>query len=724
MLNNLNEFNKLPFGSGTANFGMTLQSSNAQPTPSMQADINAAAIKQAAGDNYIANRVNAFSEVDPLLQAGIAVPVWAAINQGMDRYLKYCGGDYSKFIPGRIGNFGDKISNFFTQNSAAKGINKQLNKIGRFFKRNVYDKSGVIRAFARTPSKAELPIAVQQAEGLKGMILHDNSFLDSFINPVKSAKDLDTLGASKADITRIENLLKKAGTAQEKQLILQAEELKLLDPTLSEKTIRAFKYNASPEKRAEILKNLKIKALGFDDVAQFTKIKENPLKYADEFQNALSKSKKNIFVKVDYSDKNLFSKVNGELFGRKINLSEIFNKLQSSKGLANTMHSSKLGRTLSKWSGMIMEGATSRISGGKIAAMMQAYFVAEALIMANKQESTGDKFKSFAERMTELVGFFVFMPPAIQLMHKIGGLQYSGMTKEQIELYRNAVKEFNEKVVNCAFANKKEYKAAKKVLRSQFRPKTKNPFVYMARKAADIITVGLEQIRPYTKHKQKQVNLCITEILKNPLQYIKNIGPRLKDFACNPKYWLKQMAGYPMRFALPMLVFIPFFNKIAVKACHAVVGKPKYSILDKEKFEKEQEEQAAKAAQMAAAQQATSQVSGTTAPPSQSSNLLDKYKTAQMTSSTSGGNLLDKYKKQQAQTKPAQISSTGQVKPEEKKEEKTEKVTQPEGHQTIHKYIPSPEGVKIVEKKQNLSEVDAALKRADIAEKMAIKELG
>lgn len=705
--NNFDISNRLAFGSNAGNFGMTSPSPNSQYNPAMQAELDGTKIKDAANDNYIANRVNAFSEVDPVQQMGIALPVWVAMNLAMDKYLKACGGEYSKSIPGRIGNFGDKITNFFTKNPVAEALNKKFKSGERLAKKHIYDNSALLRAFDRTPSQPELTLVRHQFEGVRGMIAHDISNpCDAFIEPIKTAKDLDTLGASKADIQRVENLLKKAVTAEEKSLILQSEEFRLLNPDKSPKTIRAFKYNTKPEVRAKIIKDLKIKAMGFKDSAHFELLKSNPIKYQNEILEAFKRAKKNIFAKVSWSDKNIATKLNGQLLGRKISFSEMFNLLQSSKGLSNTMHSSKLGRGMAKLSNMVMEGATSRMAGGKIMALMQAYFLAEALIMANKQETTGDKFKSLAERMTELIGFFVFMPLSIKLMHKIGGLQYSGMTPEQVENYRQAVKEFNQKVMNCAFKNKKEYKEAREALRTQFRPKTKNPFVWAARKCADIITVGLEQVRPYTRFKQKEVNLCISEILKSPLQYLKNIGPRLKDFACNPKYWLKQMAGYPVRFILPMVVFVTFFNKLAVKGCHMIFGKPKYSILDKEKIEEEQTKQA----ELQKKQQQAAQLQPA-AP-----------ETVQAVPAAANTNLLNKYKIQQA-PQPAQVSSQGSLLHNVTQDKSPNQTKTQAAAQQKTRYIPSPEGVKIKNEVPS-AEVDIAMKQADAAEKQALEVLG
>jgi len=706
MLDNLENLNKPQFGSTTANFGMTSQNQGGlQYNPAMQAEINAERLKQTANDNFIAKRITAFDEVDPLQQMGIAIPVWAAMNLAMDKYLKHCGGEYNKSIPGKIGNFGDRLSGFFTNNPVARGINKVLGKANGVGKRYIYDNSALLRAFDKTASEPELTLVKHQFEGIKGMTVTDcsNAF-EAFVKPLKSAKDLDCLGATKADISRVEALIKKAATAEEKALILQAEEFRLLSPTAGDKALRAFKFNTSAAQRAKILENLKIKAMGFADAAEFEFLKKDLIKHPDRVLQVLSRAKKNMFARIDWSDGNALKKVNGNLFGRKVSFAEMFNKIQSSKGASNMMHTSRLGRFLAKTSNQVMEGATSRICGGKLMAFMQAYFLAEALIKANRQETTGDKLKSAAERITELIGFFVFMPPSIKLMHKIGGLQYSGMTPEQVKAYREAVKEFNQKVMNCAFANKKEYKAARKILRSQFRPKTRNPFVWAARKCADIITVGLEQVRPYTRFKQKQVDLTIMNILKSPIKYLKDIGPRLKDFACNPKYWLKQMAGYPVRFLLPMAVFVTFFNKIAVKCCHAIVGKPKYSLLDESKVEEHNqklEEQEQLRAQLAAQPKVIAPV--------------------QQVGGVSTTNMLNKYRQQQA-SGAAQISHTGSLFPWKNKSDKKEETSNKEQKPKVNRYIPSPEGVKITEK--NTAEVDLALKRADLAEKQAIEVLG
>ena len=430
------------------------------------------------------------------------------------------------------------------------------------------------------------------------------------------------------------------------------------------------------------LKEAMLKYTGYRDVAEFEMIKKAPEKHLNRLLEIFSQPQnKKRFVRIDYSNANFGTVAKGELIGRKVYFEQLFNKLYGATGGG---HKTILGRTLAKWSNSIMEGATSRAAGGKIAALMQAYFLAEAIIRANRQETGIDKARSFAERFAELIGFFVFIPPSLQLMHKVGGLQYSGMTPQQVEAYRRAVKEFNEHVMNCDWT-KAVYKQKRKELRAMFRPKTRNPFTYIGRKVGDIVTVGLEQVRPYTKHKVQKVDLNIMKIMENPLQYFKNIPKRLADMFRNPKYWAKQIAGYPMRFGIPMFLLIPFFNKILVKGVNGIFGKPKEGLLDEGKIEEQQQQ----AQQMAQAQQLQQL---------QSQNVYAVPKAAHAGA--------------------AQISYTGKVKEDDVKEvKKQEPKEQPDIPK--NRYIPSTAPVKLKNADKKDKALEDALKRAERMEKRA-----
>ena len=174
-------------------------------------------------------------------------------------------------------------------------------------------------------------------------------------------------------------------------------------------------------------------------------------------------------------------------------------------GLLNKIPKSALGRILNKYTNIILEGATNRVAGGKLVALMQAFYFADVLYKSMKADGVSEKFKSFAERFTEMVAFFVAMPVAIKLMHSIGGLQYAGMgktpeeMKKAVEAYRAHLNAHNMKAMSGKFANKAEWKASKKALQKELNAGVRNPFTKFLKKIGRIVTVGLEQIRPYDK---------------------------------------------------------------------------------------------------------------------------------------------------------------------------------------------------------------------------------
>ena len=123
--------------------------------------------------------------------------------------------------------------------------------------------------------------------------------------------------------------------------------------------------------------------------------------------------------------------------------------------------------------------------------------------------------------------------------------------------------------------SKAEYKAGKKALRKELKAGVKNPFTNLCKRIGRIVSVGLEQIRPYQAKASTR----------------KTIMEKIKDMFKSPghfKFGFKQMAGYPMRIVLGMMVLMPFFSKLAVKGCHKIFGKPKNSLLDEGKEPKEQ----------------------------------------------------------------------------------------------------------------------------------------
>ncbi len=605
-------------------FGNSMQPQQFQAAPSaagtapaMQANVDTEAIKQRAQDTYVANRAGEFEEIDPLKLWAVGLPAWYVTAQGMDLYAKASRGtDYSKTIQGKIGNFGDKVSSFITDNRVAKSgpvqtIGKWLTSAKNWVVKTAFNNSAVLRAM-KTPTSPELDFVKSQAKGMRGFILYDYpQVAENFIeHSVKNVKDLDAYGADKAFIDAKKALIKGGANAKE---VLQRAEFELLSKNKDPQIIDRF-MNLSPARRAEALKNLKARALGYNNLKHFMSVKDDIINRLDDVVKACDKANPNMYSKIWTSDKNWWTKFKGHIMGRRVYMSEFRNKLISATGRmpdGTLSQKTKLGRFLPKLTNYFLEGATNRVAGGKFVALMNATMLADVLIRTANADK-GDKFQTFTERLAEMVGFFIFSPIALKLTHIFGGAQYAGISdktftnllkkldakkakmsaaeynaakevilkgqraaqsgKNMTEAYRTALNFFNDKATNAQYASKSEYKAAKKALKGILKGDTWNPLVKLVKKAARIVTVGLEQPAAY---RTKALHL-------EPKFGFKKVGQMLKDAFRHPKYWMKQGLGYPVRILVVMAMVMPFLNNLGVKFTHLLFGRPSKSILDKE----------------------------------------------------------------------------------------------------------------------------------------------
>ena len=225
-------------------------------------------------------------------------------------------------------------------------------------------------------------------------------------------------------------------------------------------------------------------------------------------------------------------------------------------------------------------------------------------------------------------------------------------------------------------------------MKAELNAGVKNPITKLFKKVGRIVSVGLEQIRPYDKKDIADIAADGTKT------YRKGVWSKIKDLFRHPKFGMKQMAGYPMRIALGMFILLPFFNKLAVKGSHLLFGKPKKLLLDEGKEpEKAPAEINPNAVQL---------------PP--------QLQQQTMTSQQGSTNLLDKYKAQH----PNQIRTNGDTNtyiPSPEPFRPAGQVNEP-----VRNYIPSPMGAQLVNN-EDLSAADAAMKRAEAAEQLALQTL-
>lgn len=714
---------------------------NQQGVP-MQAGIpaNPELLKEDIQDTYVANRV-ANTTDDPkamLGTAGLLLPTWLLITQSMDQFAKHSTGDYEKTIQYKIGKFGDSVvDSQFAKSSFGQTLTNAYKSVARFMKEKIIDKTRLTRAAFYTPSLAENHMARANQIGMEAMQLFDFSNpVDSFVKPEKFIEDLDTYGATKEEITKFQSELAKiTDNAARKNYILEKEYETLIkntrDAAESARLANGFR-TADAAGKAKILKDLKAFELGFKDFAHLEVCKSRSHEHIHEIFEALCNSNKKMFARDWGSNHSKFTQFCTKWFGREVRMSEIVNKLfaelqyrnldkEENKelkavfertGYIKHLPKSKFAKYLNHYTHLITEGATNRVAGGKAVALMQAWFLAEAIYKSIKAEGgLGEKAKTFSERFVELVALFATIPLALKLMHGVGGLQYAGMTKDQVKEYRKKLKLHNEKAMSGEFASKEAWKASKNELKTMLKAGVKNPFVKLGKWVGRVVTVGLEQIRPYDKQD-------IGVMKDGQKVYRKGIKAKLVDLWHHPKFGIKQMAGYPMRIGLGMIILMPFLSKLAVKGSHLIFGKPKHSLLDEEK---EQE-----AAEKAAEQRTQTQIP----PQLQNPNAINQQ-------AMQGNQPQTNHQQQPMQQGPYQPSQTNllnpyrngqpyQTNPNVQATATTTSTTvnnnQNKNNEPVRTYVPSPVGVKL-NGQEDVTPAEQALQRADLAEQQALKTL-
>jgi len=647
-------------------------------TPSMQGT-TMQGMPQNVGDTQLGNRVKNSSE---MAQSPYTLPVatatWYAISQGMDKFGKKCDGAYDESILGKITGKADKLSDKVTgsklfKSSFGQWIGQKYTSFKSYIDRiSSNPKNRLLYTLRNSKTNPECKLVKVPAAGLDGFLEADTKqVFEEFLKPAKDAVQLKQYGVSKDVIDNIAKLPKA-----DKLLKIQEEELKYFGAKASDIA------GKSADDIAKMLKELKItKGLGFDSAAHFEKVmsEDYALKHMDEIGKILRKGDPKLRISIWKKDGAL-GKVFGHFFGRDVGVSELANKFTlSSKTGAKT----KFGKFIGKSFGYLTEGCTNRFAGGKLAVFMQAFIFADMLIHTFKAPK-GEKGKTFAERFINDFTYFLALPLGIWAMHKAGGLQYLGMSADQIKSYRQNLKLFNQ---NVSTYGKKMYKLRSKALDKQLMAGVKNPFLRLLKRGARILTVAIEQKKTYVSKAGANLN-----------------------FLRKSKFWGKNALGYVIRFAIPMMMISPFVAKLTTKVSHAIFGRPTNSVLDEDKDPDEVTDKTKEAA-VTQPENTTQKTENKVAENQQTfqhknpndyesdTNLIKMFSNGQKAAQTNSNT-----------TTSSTTSTTTTNTVTEKTENDPNKEMEP-----VRTYIPSPIG--IIQQGPDTSAADSAMAEADLAEK-------
>lgn len=664
------------------NVPMQALGQSAPGMPSMQA-IDAQAVKSSVDNSYLANRARASADEDNSAAVLAAtIPVWYGISQGMDKFNAKCGGEYSKTPFGKIGAFGDKIADKFNSTAIGKGYRIARVKTGRFLNK-LASKSNIVYSLMHHKTAPEWNFAKMPAAGLTGYHSADvMNVLEQFVDPISGTKilevpiidgvipphynsfqKLEQYGLSQKEIDDFVKSLKGKSFA-DKAIALQRKELERLgvpDAQINKLT------KSGLSALQDLAKELKIKRLGFKNIAEFEACKADSIGNMEVINKALKRALKKGDLNIEiWKHNGKAGKVSSHLFGREVKLSELVNKTKVTLGQGAK---SRLGKFLTKATGYFMEGTTNRFAGGKFAVLMQAFIFGDMLVNTFKAPK-GEKGKTFAERFVNDFTYFMAMPLGIWAMHKVGGLKYAGMTKDQVKAYREALKTFNEKAAKAGFANKEAYKKAHEDLQKMLKANVKNPIIKLLKKVGRFINIGNETRLAYQSTERFNLNL---------LRKGKNV--------------LKNVAGVPLRIAIPMWMIVPFLAKATTKCAHAIFGRPTKSVLDEEPTE---EETLAETAAQPASQPAGNPFASASVINNSPTNLVNMYQNGE---------------KYQGPVRTYVPSPEGV------------KIVDPNAPVLEPKrtYIPSSEGAKVYG--PDTSAADAAMARSQRAERLAMETL-
>lgn len=717
-----------------------MQATNGQVLP---VNIDKEKIKEGVDNSYIANRVKASTgeETNPLLYAGTGAAIWYGISQGMDVFNKKCATDYEKSAFGKLGALGDKIATSWNKNPIGSFFNKIFGK-GKDFGHWLTEKNDIAYALANHSTQPEWHFAKTPGKGVHGFLAMDmQQVFDEYLKPISSnsnrfswiiGKDvnpqkLEQYGLSQAEIDKFRKSL-KGKPFNEKALLLQKKELELLGV----KPDRLAKCN-NISALERLANRIKIRKMGFSSIAEYNLVKSDITAHSEKVMQALENATKSGDIKVSIWRKGgSFGKFSSHMFGRVISFKEYLNKYKAALGKGN---STALGRALPKALAWLLEGCTNRFAGGKIAVAMQAGIFADMLINTFNAPK-GEKGKTLIERFVNDFTYFMAMPLGIVAMHKVGGLKYAGMTTEQVEAYRKALKQFNDDVRGGLLSDKNIYKQHKNELKKMLNANVKNPITKLFKQIGKLINIGNETILARRSNAKWNMN-----IFRKSGNFFRNL------------------AGVPLRIAIPLAIISPFLAKMTTKGVHAIFGRPTKSVLDEDK-EEEQTTQKANAEEQKALQDAlikaaqAQKAAQNSMNQGGSGNLITQYVNNQKSNqqnptsyiNQAPSNLINQQLNNsnnatqsgllsnQAPVTPQSYTSTPLVKSDtladknnvkdalsKPRNNGNQESSKPTTQNEKKRYIPSPECIVRPEVQEDYSKAEAALKNCDATEK-AIKD--
>ena len=470
---------------------------------------------------------------NPLLMGGTCL----ALSKGIDKYTEACGGEYEKSILGKATKLGDNIENSkFIKSSP---VQKVLGWIKSGAKRveNLCKKSDLITAMRTTPARPEKQMPKSELISQEVRIIEDfNKITDTLNLTSENSVKLKNLGLNKAERDFLEQTFGKNYKKISEEKLANAIQLKRLDYAADDITRIVNSSNATNEVKKAILQKL---GLTIDEI---TEIKANPEKYVNKVKEAVTKAGDK--VKIGAGHYPILGPV--QPLERTISCGQVANRLKSIMDGAKT----NTGKFFAKAIQKIHRGFT--FGGGKLGMCL---FIAPSFVMMMKNTVKADKdskIGTVANGCLEAISWVFTFPLAIAATYALGGMKFAGMSKDKVKEFMKITDDFNKLVDEGKLVDKSKYDAARKVLETQRKNlrnvEKQNLLARTFKGIANIFYGDLNTIRSYKNNNA----------LMNKIRQIPNF---LKHITCEP-----------VRFILAVFVIESFFRNVIIKGTKAVFG--------------------------------------------------------------------------------------------------------------------------------------------------------
>lgn len=484
----------------------------------------------------------------PLLMLGTC----AGISFGLDAFDNSCNKEYEKSIVGKAARLGDKIekSKAVQNNTSQKvlgGIKKGWKSIKDFAM-----KSSVISAMVKTPSKPELSMPKEELKHTDYRLVNRFKELsrELCISP-------DEVEISSRDLRKNINL---------KKLRLTDEEVKYLKDTYKQK--RLYKI---PQAEGYIRINLRRIGKTDSEIAEIL-AKENPLRAMGneifKYMGGTTETWEKIMKDQSGESLKYVKEYSKKLEGLWVNKGSVilpwkhqpFANKEGFKGVFNRAHSlaegaeTKTGRFMSKLLQKLHRGFT--FGGAKLGVMM---FVAPLLVQTmirTKKADKKEKVGTAVGGVIDSVSWVFTFPLILKAIYAIGGIKNAGMGEAKVAEEERLIKEFNAKATDINnpehfkswSVHRAEKRALKKQLKDLRRVKGQSFFTKCLRGISRFGKADLMKIETYRSGKVAE-------------DFARRLPLRIKDFGYS--------AG---RFMVFMMVGMPLIDKLIKKCTSAVFG--------------------------------------------------------------------------------------------------------------------------------------------------------